>query len=75
MAFTHAVIRAGGGIGFLPQWMAEEDVVAGRLVPVLPRHGQSSGHLYVVYPGGRHVPLKVTAFRDLLIEVLKSRST
>lgn len=73
MGFTHAVLCAGGGIGFLPQWLAEKDVAAGTLVPVLPRHGQSSGHIYLLYPGGGRVPSKVTAFRDLMIEVLKAR--
>jgi DNA-binding transcriptional LysR family regulator len=71
MLFSHAAIRAGGGIGFLPRWLAEADMKAGTLVPVLPRHAQMNGYVYLVHPAARHVPLKVTAFRDVLLEVMK----
>jgi DNA-binding transcriptional LysR family regulator len=73
MYFAHAAIRAGAGIGFLPLWLAEPDVAAGQLVAVLPRHGQMTGQTYLVYPASKHIPLRVTAFRDLLLDVLTGR--
>jgi DNA-binding transcriptional LysR family regulator len=73
MLFVQAALRAGGGVGFLPMWLAEADIAAGRLVPVLPRHAQITGHAYIVHPPAKHVPLKVSAFRDLLIDVLRGR--
>lgn len=73
MFFMQAALRAGGGIGFLPLWLTEADVAAGTLVPVLPRHGRFTGQAYLVHPPSKHVPMKVTAFRELLFEVLKTR--
>ena len=36
----------------------------------LPRREQVVGHLHVVTPAAKHVPAKVAAFRDLVIELL-----
>ena len=55
-------------------WLADADVATGRLVPVLPRHPRITGQLYMVHPQAKHVPVKVTAFRDLLVEVLRGRT-
>jgi DNA-binding transcriptional LysR family regulator len=38
-----------------------------------PRYHRLAGHLYVVSPSVRHVPAKVTAFRDLVLELLRAR--
>jgi DNA-binding transcriptional LysR family regulator len=70
--FARDAVRAGAGIGLLPTFVAEPEVVAGRLVRVLPRHERSAGFLHVVTPAAKHVPRKVTAFRDLLLELLKA---
>jgi DNA-binding transcriptional LysR family regulator len=48
-------------------------VAAGRLVRVLPRYERPSSTLFLVTPAARHVPRKVTAFRDLLLEQLGAR--
>ena len=34
----------------------------------MPDHHGSGGSVYLVYPGARHVPAKVRAFRDHLLE-------
>ncbi len=74
LLFMRDALRAGAGIGLLPTFLVEADVVAGTLVRVLPRYERPSGSLHFVTPAARHVPRKVTAFRDLIVELLKTRA-
>ncbi|HET7788287.1 MAG TPA: LysR substrate-binding domain-containing protein [Myxococcales bacterium] len=73
LLFARDVLRSGAGVGLLPAFVAEADLAAGTLVHVLPRYHRLAGHLYVVSPSVRHVPAKVTAFRDLVLELLRAR--
>ncbi|MBX3261822.1 MAG: LysR family transcriptional regulator [Labilithrix sp.] len=70
MFFARAASRAGAGIVALPAFLAEEDVAAGLLVPVLPRWRASRGAMWLVSPASRNVPAKVTAFSAFLVEEL-----
>ncbi len=70
LLFARDAIRAGAGVGLLPTFLAEPDVLAGTLARVLPRREQVVGHLHVVTPAAKHVPPKVAAFRDLVTELL-----
>jgi DNA-binding transcriptional LysR family regulator len=72
LLFLRDAVRAGAGIGLLPAALAEPEVAAGDLVRVLPRFRRAVGHLYIVCPAARHVPRKVVAFRDLVIERISS---
>ncbi len=74
LLFVRDAARAGAGIALLPTFVADADVVAGTLVRVLPRHERVSGYLHIVTPAAKHVPRKVTAFRDLVLELLKARA-
>lgn len=69
--YTRQLIRAGLGIGFLPAHLAEDDVDAGALVRVLPKSVVQTGYLWIVRPSTRHVPAKVEAFRDFVLEYLR----
>lgn len=51
--------------------MAEPHVAAGQLVRVLPKWSIRSGDLWFVSAGARHLPRKVTAFREFVIEALR----
>jgi DNA-binding transcriptional LysR family regulator len=73
MLFVRDAARAGAGIALLPAFTAEPEVVAGRLVRVLPRFERVTGWLHVVTPAAKHVPRKVTAFRGLVLELLRAR--
>jgi DNA-binding transcriptional LysR family regulator len=73
LIFVRDAVRAGAGIGLLPTFVAEPDVLAGALVRVLPRHERTAGWLHVVTPAAKHVPPKVTAFRDLVLEIVRLR--
>ncbi len=41
----------------------------------MPRCERPAGSLYIVTPAAKHVPPKVTAFRDLVLEMLKARAS
>jgi DNA-binding transcriptional LysR family regulator len=75
LLFVRDAVRSGAGIGLLPTFVAEADVLAGKVVRVLPRFERAAGSLHIVTPGAKHVPRKVTAFRDLVLELLKARAT
>lgn len=63
---------AGLGIALLPDALAQLDLKAGLLVPVLPQYRRTSRGLSVVYPSRRHLPLGVSAFIQLVLEKLSS---
>lgn len=71
--FARELLRAGAGIGVLPTYLADADVLAGTLVRVLPRWELRRGAVFLVRPGRKHVPRRVTAFTELLLELLRQR--
>ncbi|HEX7600374.1 MAG TPA: LysR family transcriptional regulator, partial [Polyangiaceae bacterium] len=66
--FVRSAVLAGAGIAVIPRILATDDVVAGRLVRVLPLYVRRGAALHVVYAAGAKVPAKIAAFRDFLIE-------
>ncbi|WP_437318096.1 LysR family transcriptional regulator [Sorangium sp. So ce385] len=66
--FICQAVRAGMGLGALPAFLVRDDVAEGRLSRVLPQCSHRSGALYLVHPPSQHVPRKVTALRDHLVE-------
>ena len=66
--FVLAAARAGAGIALLPSMIVRADLVSGALVRVLPGHSVDAGSIYVLHASSKHVPRKVSAFRDLIIE-------
>lgn len=64
----HELTRAGYGIGICEVNTVREDVVQGRLRPVLPDFGIPSGGLWAVYPSKHHLSPKVRAFVDFVDE-------
>lgn len=67
---------AVGGLGIwrTPDFLAELDVAAGRLVPIDLSGFRLAGHsIYVIYPPGRHLSPKVRAFVDFLVETVGAR--
>lgn len=72
MLFARGACVAGVGLALLPSFTARDDVAAGRLVRVLPKAELPTGALYLVHAPTAHVPKKVTAFRDYLLEVLST---
>ena len=70
--FLAGAVREGAGVGLLPELLGQPEVVAGRLVPLLPAYLAEGGGLHLVYPTARHVPAKVTAFRDFVMDRFRS---
>ncbi|MCH9684085.1 MAG: LysR family transcriptional regulator [Deltaproteobacteria bacterium] len=61
------VTLGGLGIGAVPPILVHEDLVAGRLVRVLPEWSNDGTQpIFVAYPSRIHLPRKVRAFVDLL---------
>jgi DNA-binding transcriptional LysR family regulator len=73
------LLREGAGIGPLPEFLAARDVEEGRLEHVLPSWSFGGGPraggatLWLVYPKTPHLAPKVRAFRDFVLEALRSR--
>jgi DNA-binding transcriptional LysR family regulator len=65
---AHAV-AAGIGLAPLPDIVFEEPVFQGVLTPVLTDYPLQEPTLYAVYVSRRHLPLKIRAFIDFLMEV------
>lgn len=66
------VLRAAAlkhlGVLVQPMYIVHEDVVAGRLVPVLQEWELPRLTINVAYPTRRHLPAKVRCFVDFLVE-------
>ena len=68
-AAVRAMVLADAGVAVLPDYLAEEDIRAGRLVVLLAQHRLPEGGIHAVYPG-RQAPAKVRSFIDHLRERL-----
>jgi DNA-binding transcriptional LysR family regulator len=64
---AHAA-AAGIGLAPLPDILFEEPTFQGVLTPVLTNYPRAEPTLYAVYVSRRHLPLKIRAFIDFLIE-------
>ena len=73
MFFQREALRAGCGLGALPSFLADADVTAGVLVRVLPDWVVFNGNVVLVHPAHRHLPRKVSAFQELLLDLLRQR--
>jgi DNA-binding transcriptional LysR family regulator len=67
-AFVRAAVAAGAGVGLLPRIVAEAGAPVEPLLRILPDRTARAGALYAVHPSSKHVPPKVTAFRDFLAQ-------
>ena len=68
----HQLLLAGSGIGYLPLWLAQDDLTAGRLVRLLPDWQLRSITLHAAYPDRRHLSAKIRSFIDFLVEKAKT---
>jgi DNA-binding transcriptional LysR family regulator len=68
-AAVRAMVLAGAGVAVLPDYLAEEDIRAGRLVVLLAQYRLPEGGIHAVYPG-RQPPAKVRSFIEHLRERL-----
>lgn len=66
--FLREAARVGAGVAMLPAFIARQHVTTGELSRVLPSVRLPVGGLALVYAPSRPVPLKVSAFRDFLLQ-------
>ena len=64
--FSLAVVRAGAGLGILPEPLCAEDLARGSLLRVLPQLALFSSQLWMVYPEGAKSP-KLKVFREAVL--------
>ena len=57
----------GMGFTFMPHWIVDEELAAGRLEHVLPDLVQPTAPLFAVYPDRSYLPAKVRSFLDFLV--------
>ncbi|WP_211949178.1 LysR family transcriptional regulator [Cupriavidus yeoncheonensis] len=62
------VLLNGTGIGWLPDYLCEEDLATGTLIHVLPGWGRGKRDIHAVFPQHRTVSPKVRSFVDFLCE-------
>jgi DNA-binding transcriptional LysR family regulator len=56
------------GILLQPMYIIHDDVIAGRLVPLLTEWELQRLTINIAYPTRRHLPAKVRCFVDFLVE-------
>jgi len=61
---------AGLGVLWLPEYMAQDHVAAGALVPLFEDWHVDPMPMYVAYPANRHVSRKVRVFIDWMVGLL-----
>lgn len=71
----YQLILAGGGIGYLPHLLIEDDLAQGRLLRLLPEHTFRSITLYAAYPDRRHLAAKIRSFIDFMVEKSENLKT
>jgi DNA-binding transcriptional LysR family regulator len=62
--------RAGAGVLQTYRYLVERDLAEGRLVALLPACAGASRPFSLIYPGNRHMPLRVRAVIDFLVSRL-----
>jgi DNA-binding transcriptional LysR family regulator len=70
---ARAAAVAGLGFAVLPDFIAQPEIMAGRLLPVLDDRILQGGGIFAVYPHRRYLPAKVRVFVDFLVQWFKAR--
>jgi DNA-binding transcriptional LysR family regulator len=70
---ARAAAVAGLGFAVLPDFIAQPEIMSGRLVPVLDDRILQGGGIFAVYPHRRYLPAKVRVFVDFLVQWFRAR--
>ncbi|MEZ0274804.1 MAG: LysR substrate-binding domain-containing protein, partial [Roseimicrobium sp.] len=63
----HTAVKSGLGVAVLPEWLAQPDIDAGRLVRLLPKWHANELPVHVIYHGQRVLSARVRAFVELAV--------
>ena len=69
-----SAIRSGAGIGQAFESQVQDDLVAGRLVPVLKTWWPKFPGFYLYHPSREHIPRKLSAFIDFFRQRLSDQT-
>jgi len=64
-------LLSGAGISAMSNFMVMDDIIAGRLVHLLPKYNCSSAGIYAVYQSRHYQQAKVRLFIDFMDNQLK----
>lgn len=67
----YMAVVEGMGVTFIPRWLAEKDVEAGKLEVILPDALKMGATLYAVYPSRKYLSAKVRSFIDFFSAYLQ----
>jgi DNA-binding transcriptional LysR family regulator len=70
---AYACMLAGIGVSVFPDYMAEADMRAGKLVRLFPEWTLPRGGVHAVFPPARFRPAKARAFLDMLVVAERRR--
>jgi len=65
-------VRLGLGLAQMPVFHVERDLAEGRLRRILPEHKVPGAPVSVLYPPQRHLPVKLRAFIDFLVQITRT---
>ena len=68
---AHTLAAEGAGIAVKSIWDVGDDLLAGRLVRVLPGHSVSAAPLHAIYPHSQHLAPRVRVFVDYVRDRLQ----
>ncbi len=71
---SRAAAVSGLGFSLLPDFIAESEIAAGRLLAFLDDRMLTGGGIYAVYPHRRYLPAKVRVFVDFLAHWFKPQA-
>jgi DNA-binding transcriptional LysR family regulator len=74
-AFLYEATLHGAGVALLPKFLADASVARGELVRLLPEHEGQRGVWHLVYPSGRYLPRRASAFRDFVVSEIGAAPT
>lgn len=72
LAIRQSLLR-GGGVGFLPRFLVQEDIEKGRLIPLLLDYPPQNYTIFALFPPGRRQPTKVKMLVEYLSDHLCSK--
>ena len=73
MLFVHRCALVHLGLAGLPDYLARDDVLSGKLVRLFPHETFIDGALHLLHPPLEHTPKKLEAFRDALRDYMKTQ--
>jgi len=65
--------QSGVGIGLLASWLVEDDIEAGRLVPLLEKYTPPNAPIRALTPPGPYLPRPTRVLLDHLRTALRTR--